>query len=164
MGRLLDPDEWEKMGSDKIDWKDVPMAAGLGGNPTNIVEIWENTWGKMTDERLDNPQKVVKVARNFLRSIEKKYTYEDRSGDELIQMVRDEMDYGSDRHGGNPRVEELAGDEHHKVRKALELQEQFPELWNLTPEQERMMDYPPKHEVDIKRSSEDKIIEALLDG
>jgi hypothetical protein len=153
------------MGRDKIDWTDIPMVQSFGG--PNHVALWENTWGRVkhTDEPLDNPQKVVTVARNYLRKIEKKYTYEDRSGDELIQMVRDEMDYGSNRHSGNPRVEELARDEHHKVRKALELQEQFPELWDLTPELESMMDRPPKRKkMDIRRSAEDKIIGSFLEA
>ena len=152
--RLQQNPEWlgKQLKNENTDWKAVQSKTFHG----NMVSRWENDWGYHNDpdDALDTPHKAVTRARSYLQ----RFVQTTRDGRKIIGQIRDEDDWGYGIGGPINASEE----EREKIERALELQDQFPELWDLTPEQEQLMDSPPRHEKqDIRRTTDDRIFDLL---
>jgi len=151
------------LADEDIDWRNVPFDKSRIGMPRDMVKQWELLMGydRPQGDRLNNPQKAVTEARRYLQRFIRDNPggeNEQREGRQVIQDIRDEVDWGFGYvgHTINADAEEMR-----KIKGSLEIMEQFPDQSNISYEQARMMDFPPRYEQDIRRTTDDRIFDLL---
>jgi len=124
------------LADEDIDWTNVELGQSQWGTSRNMVRRWETMMGydEPQGDRFKNPGAAVTEARSFLR----KFIRTRKDGRQTIQDIRDQEDFGFAYPGqrvfnetGNPNYRVNADySERQKIKGALEIMEQFPELSN----------------------------------
>jgi len=139
-----------------VDWRNLQIDKTRMGASRDMVTRWELQLGfdYPQGDTFSTPQKVVTYSRGVLKKIEDR-----KGGKKLISDIQNEIDYG---YGYSGKTLNIDHEDLRKVTGALMTQKQFPELWDISEEQAKMMDSTLRDEKpNIRRTTDDRIFDLL---